>query len=1163
MRRSPRGPALAAVLSLLAGLLVAGGVLTDGDPAAAAVTDDPPAQTEREALDQAHRGKQRVEVLALRSENRQVFANPDGSFTSETSALPERVRRNGGWADVDPTLAFAPDGSVKTAATPLELTFSGGGTAPLARLAEGGRSVEMSWPGSLPKPVLEGSTATYGEVLPGVDLKVTASVLGFSEVLVVKNKEAASNPALGKFAFGMSAKGLAVRKTADGGLSAVTGAGAEAFHAPPPRMWDSSGTNPGPSSPVAEPRREARQAVVGVDVARDRIALTPDDKLLTGADTVYPVYIDPEWSGSKLHWTYIDKSWPTTSNWDSTHRPEAGYYYETTGASGVKRSFFRMDSDNVNGKHILKATFRITQTYSYGCTSDPQAVQLWLTGGISKSTTWNHQPSWADHLDSVASDAGHGSSCPDKGIEFDVTSAIVKAAKSGWSNTTFGLRDYNDDAKSRYGWKGFSSSPKLVVDYNTPPAAPSGVGTYPGTPCATGAGRPSVNAGDAENPIKLKAKIYDPDKANDGVRAEFVMNHYNAATGAWENITSSLPGGGKTAYKYTATATDHEITLSGLATGESYSYRVRAFDGTDASAWSAWCEFTVDTVDPAKLPKVTSADYPAGTPDDWKGGVGRTGSFTFAPGDGESDVTRFRYALDSPALATAATQVSVPAGQTSVTVQVAPRHDWLNTLYVYPVDKAGNVGKTPAVYSFYVKAGTDAIGQWHLDETSGTTAADAAANPHPVTLAGATGWTGGRVNGALGLDGSTAYGATSDPVVHTDRGMSVSAWVRLTDNSKNSTVVSQVGNRGAGFQLYYSWGYKRWIFNKYDADKDNPAIARAFSDAEPQVGVWTHLVGVYDAPARQLRLYVNGIRQSTPAAYTYTPWDATGPLQIGRVKANGTFQENFAGDIDEVRVWDRILSDDSRTVNDPALGNEIAAMAKQPPAQFGRWAFDEGTGTAAADSSGYGRTATLKGNAGWSDDGFDGSNVLTLNGTTAYASTASAPVRTDHSYTVSAWVRLTGDDSCTVPGQNMTMVSQDGDKFSGFYLGYRWFLDNGQKVYHWSFATPSEDAGTEVMTQTKSVDVVDCMSLNSWTHLAGVYDEVAKELRLYVNGQLADTRPFATAWHAGGPLEIGRAKYKGEVVDYFTGDVDDVRTYTGTLTDRQILNLAMGQALDG
>ncbi|WP_214325787.1 LamG-like jellyroll fold domain-containing protein [Nonomuraea sediminis] len=1153
MRRSPRGVVFTVALSLLAGSFAVG---VHGPASATTATEDPPARTEREALDQARTTKRQVEVLPLRAENRQVFANPDGSFTSETSALPERVRRGAGWADVDPTLVFAPGGSVHTVATPLDLGFSGGGTAPLASIGENGRSVSMTWPGTLPKPVLEGSTATYGSVLPGVDLKVTASVLGFSEVLVVKTREAAANPALAKLGFGMRASGLAVRKTATGGLSAVTDSGTEVFHSPPPRMWDSSGATPRPSL-TAEPEQGNRQAVMGVDVAQDRIAITPDRNVLTGPGTTYPVYIDPQWSGSKLAWTYVDKAFPSQEYWNSSHTPEIGYY-----GSGVKRSFFRMDSDNVNGKHILKATFRITQNKSWGCTSDPQVAQLWLTGGISKYTNWSHQPSWAEHLGSVASDAGYSSSCPDKGIEFDVTGTIVKAARNGWPNTTFGLRDYDDEARSVWGWKGFSSSPKLVIDYNTPPAAPSGVGTDPGTPCVTGPNRPYINAGDAANPIKLKAKIYDPDKANDGVRAEFEMNHYNATTAQWESITSSLPGGGKTAYTYATTPTDHSITLSGLVTGQTYSYKVRAYDGTDASAWSGWCEFTVDTVDPATLPKVTSADYPANTPDDWQGGVGSAGTFTLASGDGETDVTSFRYALDDPSLATTATQVTIAPGQSSVAVQVAPRHDWLNTLYVYPVDKAGNVGKTPTAYSFYVKAGADPVGQWHLDETSGSTAADSAATQHPVTLDAGTEWTGGRVNGALHLDGTTGYGATSGPVVHTDRGMSVSAWVRLASNARNATVVSQSGNLGSGFSLYYSSSYKRWIFNKYDADSANPTVFRAIGDTEPQLNVWTHLVGVYDAPARQLRLYVNGTRQSTPGTVTGAPWDATGPLQIGRVRYGGDFLENFPGDIDEVRAWNRILSDDPRTVNDPSLGNEIAAMAKQPPAELGHWTFDEGTGGTAADASGHGRTATLAGNAGWSGDGVNGTGVLSLDGTTAYAATASPPVRTDHSYTVAAWVRLNGDDTCVLPDHNLTAVSQDGTRNSGFYLGYRWFTENGAKVYRWSFSTTSNDTDSEVMTQTKSASAVDCSALNAWTHLAGVYDEVAKVVRLYVNGQLVDVRPW-TGWHAGGGLQIGRARYKGAYVDYFAGDVDDVRTYAGALTDGQIVNLAMGLPLDG
>jgi hypothetical protein len=319
---------------------------------------------------------------------------------------------------------------------------------------------------------------------------------------------------------------------------------------------------------------------------------------------------------------------------------------------------------------------------------------------------------------------------------------------------------------------------------------------------------------------------------------------------------------------------------------------------------------------------------------------------------------------------------------------------------------------------------------------------------------------------------------------------------------------------------------------------------------------------VYDAPGRQIRLYVNGTLQSAPASYPYTPWDATGALQVGRVRYNSGFHENFAGDIDDVKVWDRILSDDPRTVNDPLLGNEIAAMAKQPPAELGLWKLDEGTGTTAADSSGYGRKATLGGVATWSGDGFDGAAVLHLNGTTAYASTATAPVRTDHSYTVTAWVRLTGDDTCAMPTHTLTAVGQDGTRDSGFYLGYRTFTENGATVYRWSFSTTTSDTDSFTMTHARSVETVDCSTLDTWTLLVGVYDEVSKQIRLYVNGGLADIRS-ATGWQAGGPLQIGRVKNKGAYVDYFAGDVDDVHTFAGALTDRQVINLAMGLPLDG
>ena len=58
-------------------------------------------------------------------------------------------------------------------------------------------------------------------------------------------------------------------------------------------------------------------------------------------------------------------------------------------------------------------------------------------------------------------------------------------------------------------------------------------------------------------------------------------------------------------------------------------------------------------------------------------------------------------------------------------------------------------------------------------------------------------------------------------------------------------------------------------------------------------------------------------------------------------------------------------------------------------------------------------------------------------------------------------------------------------------------------------------------------------AVGAWTHLAGVHDTAAGELRLYVNGALHGRVPHAGAWHAVGALQIGRGKWNGNPTDFF------------------------------
>jgi hypothetical protein len=222
-------------------------------PVAYAADEEPPAPAPlsegQKALEQAQESGQRVEVTGERTERTTVFANPDGyTFTLEESSVPVRVPvSGGGWQKPDATLVQHADGTVGPKGAAVQMAFSGGGSGPLARIEDDGRSLALDWPGTLPAPRLDGPSALYPEVLPGVDLQVTATPQSFQHVLVVKTPEAAASEELQKLTFGLETENLAVREGAAGNLAAVDGNGTTVFKAPPAGC----GTPPARTPPAA------------------------------------------------------------------------------------------------------------------------------------------------------------------------------------------------------------------------------------------------------------------------------------------------------------------------------------------------------------------------------------------------------------------------------------------------------------------------------------------------------------------------------------------------------------------------------------------------------------------------------------------------------------------------------------------------------------------------------------------------------------------------------------------------------------------------------------------------------------------------------------------------------------------------------------------------
>ncbi|MEV0280371.1 FG-GAP-like repeat-containing protein [Streptomyces sp. NPDC050610] len=668
------------------------------------------ARTEQGASAEARRTGAPVEVTGLRTETQEVVANPSGTFTLTQYAQPVRARKNGQLVPVDANLLRVGD-RIAPKATTLDVTISPGGDTTLATLTEQGRRLSIQWPKPLPVPALEANEATYPEVFPGVDLKVRATTETIAQVLVVKNAEAAKNSELQRLQLGLETEGLRldVNETL-GTVRALNPAGQELFTSSTPRMWDSSvrpedqrsaaapaagpATAPRPASSGStgslasgdlEPG--VKHANVGLSYADGKLILTPDQSVLNGKDTTYPVYIDPKFGGKRQAWAIAYKPAPNSSFWNgtgwggkgkSTSEARIGHEGET---GGTARSFFRMNSKGLAGTEVINAQFNIVNTHSWSCSARP--VEIWDTGSISSATTWNNQPSWTRKIQTL--NFAHGNDhvgCSDKGVDFDVTSMAKDAARKGWPDMTVGLRASNES--NVYDWKKFSSDPKLIVEYNHAPDNPRDYGSNPSVACAAS---PTPQVGNTD--LQLFAKISDRDGGT--LKARFNM---------W------VKDGDPAVFNQTIPVTSGSIAKvsvpkSTLKDGTTYQWQVRADDGRATSSWvpSTPCRFTVDKSRPSTPPVAESKEFPNGD-DGAQGAPARTkGTFTLRSGD-VKDVVKYVYDFDRKYPTTVAKPTSHGG---SVELSFTPPNAGPHILYAYSEDAAGNRSDT-GTYLFYASS---------------------------------------------------------------------------------------------------------------------------------------------------------------------------------------------------------------------------------------------------------------------------------------------------------------------------------------------------------------------------------------------------------------------------------------------------------------------------
>ena len=202
---------------------------------------------------------------------------------------------------------------------------------------------------------------------------------------------------------------------------------------------------------------------------------------------------------------------------------------------------------------------------------------------------------------------------------------------------------------------------------------------------------------------------------------------------------------------------------------------------------------------------------------------------------------------------------------------------------------------------------TPLVGDWHLDEGTGTSAADSSGYLNNGTMNGTNYWTSsGKYGAALEASGDDYVSVADSNSLDLTSAYTLEAWVKPGNTGKDQMIIDKTTDGTGGYSLFISGTNGHLQFRVYGATQ---GVLEGTTDLRDSTD-WRHVVGTFDGTT--MKVYVNGVPEgslawSTPANANNTP------LYIGaRYDDDGvspiTPQYYFSGRIDEVKIYNRGLS---------------------------------------------------------------------------------------------------------------------------------------------------------------------------------------------------------------------------------------------------------------
>lgn len=348
----------------------------------------------------------------------------------------------------------------------------------------------------------------------------------------------------------------------------------------------------------------------------------------------------------------------------------------------------------------------------------------------------------------------------------------------------------------------------------------------------------------------------------------------------------------------------------------------------------------------------------------------------------------------------------------------------------------------------------DIVGEWRLDDISGTVATDSSIYHNNGTLYNGPIWSTGQVDGALTFDGINDYVSLPiGSVINSLTNCTVSAWVKWDGSSSEQRVWD------------FGTGTTRYMFLTTSCVNGKPrfGITTTGGGGEEQITApsplptdqWHHMSVTIDADNHIHKMYIDG---------SYVAQNTSGnldPHNLGNTNLNYLARSNYAanpyfkGSLDDIHIHDRVLSE-----------AEIARLAN--PLRYSGWDDDERKGAFDVTSIDVPvPTGTIEGDLLIAAVATDGSTTISAPGgwTEIDQGAASGEV------TLGAWYKIAGSSEPA----NYTFTWLDNQQTYAWMMGFRG-ADVNNPINTFAFGTSAGTSNPACPSVTTTVN--NCIILH-------------------------------------------------------------------------------------